>query len=292
MKSFVAVFLFSLVCITSVFAQDTIQVSAGWNIVGSVKSGTIPEVLITVPDSIIATSFYGYVPGSGYLPTDTLDKGFGYWVKLNAAGLIIFNTEVPPESCSTYLVNYGGTIYTTVQVGDQCWLGENLNVGVMIDSAVGALDNGTIEKYCYGNNPANCVTYGGLYQWDEAMQYVTTPGTQGICPPGWHIPTQLENELLWTEVYEVFGTGNALKAVGQGVGGGAGTDASGFSALLAGVRAAAGGFYYLAGHAFLGSSTELDVVAASAMHLYPFDSFITDDYTDRGAGVSVRCIRD
>ncbi len=196
---------------------------------------------------------------------------------------------MPPDSCTTYLVNYGGTIYTTVQVGAQCWLGENLNVGVMIDSLAGALNNGTIEKYCHGNNPANCVTYGGLYQWDEAMAYVATPGTQGICPPGWHIPTEVEIGLLGNEGG---GNSNVLKAVGQGIGGGAGTDASGFSALLAGFRGTAGGFNYLGGHAFFGSSTELDVVAASAMHLYPFDSFITYDYTNQDAGVSVRCLRD
>ncbi len=52
--------------------------------------------------------------------------------------------------------------------------------------------NGIIEKYCYDDNTSNCDTYGGLYQWEEMMQYVTTPGAQGICPDGWHLPTDEE----------------------------------------------------------------------------------------------------
>jgi uncharacterized protein (TIGR02145 family) len=75
---------------------------------------------------------------------------------------------------------------------------QNMRVGTHIDGPVDATDNGTIEKYCYNDNSANCTTAhpnepdGGLYTWDEAMQYSTTPGAQGICPAGWHIPTDTE----------------------------------------------------------------------------------------------------
>jgi len=85
-------------------------------------------------------------------------------------------------------VLYGGETYQTILIGSQCWFQENLNVGTRINGSSNQTDNGEIEKYCYNNLDANCVTYGGLYQWDEAMQYVTTAGTQGICPDGWHIP--------------------------------------------------------------------------------------------------------
>jgi uncharacterized protein (TIGR02145 family) len=87
--------------------------------------------------------------------------------------------------------------YSTVSIGTQCWLGENLNVGVMVTS-YGAMNNdGTTEKYCYGNTLTGCDNnYGGLYRWDEAMGYVTTPGVQGICPSGWHIPTNAEFKIL------------------------------------------------------------------------------------------------
>ncbi len=82
--------------------------------------------------------------------------------------------------------------YNTIQIGMQCWMSENLNIGTRIDGINDQIDNGTIEKYCYDDDDANCNTYGGLYQWDEMMQYVTTEGSQGICPSGWHIPTDDE----------------------------------------------------------------------------------------------------
>ncbi len=89
-----------------------------------------------------------------------------------------------------------GKTYETVQIGSQCWMEENLNIGTMINSSNNQTNNNTIEKYCYDNNSSNCDTYGGLYQWNEAMQYVTTAGTQGICPDGWHFPTDDEFKTL------------------------------------------------------------------------------------------------
>jgi uncharacterized protein (TIGR02145 family) len=137
-------------------------------------------------------------------------------------------------------VDYAGKTYNTVAIGDQCWLKENLDVGNMIDSLQNQSDNSTIEKYCYRNNPANCTTYGGLYQWAEAVQYkngatnTTSPSPaftgniQGICPTGWHIPTYAEFQTLATTVNN---DGNTLKAIGQD---GTSTNTSGFSALFAG----------------------------------------------------------
>lgn len=130
-------------------------------------------------------------------------------------------------------VSYAGQTYNTVLIGDQCWLKENLNVGTMIQTADDQSDNSILEKYCYDNSEANCNTYGGLYQWNEAMRYTTNEGAQGICPDGWHIPTLAEYETLKVTVGD---DANALKAIGQGTGDGAGTNLSGFSMLLSGVR--------------------------------------------------------
>jgi uncharacterized protein (TIGR02145 family) len=72
---------------------------------------------------------------------------------------------------------------------------QNMNIGTRI---AGTNDQGTscgtIRKYCYGDNEANCTTGGGLYQWDQAMCGSTVAGAQGICPAGWHLPTHDE----WT----------------------------------------------------------------------------------------------
>ena len=80
---------------------------------------------------------------------------------------------------------------------------------------------------------SNCNTYGGLYQWDEAMQYVINEGVQGICPSGWHIPSWEECEILRVSVDN---DGNTLKEIGEGVWPGKGNKRSGFSALLTGYR--------------------------------------------------------
>jgi len=84
-------------------------------------------------------------------------------------------------------LSYEGQTYKTVQIANQCWFKENLNVGAQINTSEDQMDNNVIEKYCN-----NCNLYGGLYQWNEMMQYTTQQGTQGICPSGWHIPTDQE----------------------------------------------------------------------------------------------------
>jgi len=94
-------------------------------------------------------------------------------------------------------------------ISTEIWMDENLNVGTQIPSLVAGTmgdslpnlqkNNGILEKYCYNNDTNKCTIYGGLYQWDEAMQYDTTYDTihhQGICPSGWHIPTKTEFESL------------------------------------------------------------------------------------------------
>lgn len=101
-----------------------------------------------------------------------------------------------------------GNVYNTVLIGEQCWMKENLKVGTTISGEDEMLDNGEIEKYCYDDDEANCELYGGLYQWDEMMQYVTSEGAQGICPEGWHIPTDDEWKVLEGTVDSEYGVGD------------------------------------------------------------------------------------
>ena len=198
------------------------------------------------------------------------------------------------SACSVATVDYGGITYHTIQIGDQCWLKENLDIGNMINSYTGGTnsdgqqtDNSVIEKYCYNNTSANCTTYGGLYQWGEAMEYVTTEGTQGICPSGWHIPTLAEFTALKNIVSS---DGNSLKATTEGSPPGAGTNTSGFSALLAGFINS-GNSSSLGSYIFLLSSTEgssaADILSlsGSANGIYIYENVNT-------YGQSVRCIQD
>ena len=130
-------------------------------------------------------------------------------------------------------VNYQGKLYNTIKIANQCWLKENLNIGTRINGDQYPGNNGIVEKYCHSNDENNCTKYGGLYFWDEAMQYSTTEGAQGLCPAGWHIPKMTE---LFDLKAAVDNDGNALKAIGEGSQQGTGTNTSGFSALLGGYR--------------------------------------------------------
>jgi uncharacterized protein (TIGR02145 family) len=117
-------------------------------------------------------------------------------------------------------------LYPTVQIGGQCWMAANLNYGRNVPSGFHQRDNCIVEKYCYNDNAANCLTRGGLYQWDEIMAYTTAPGGQGICPPSWHLPTQAEWNILFANYINNGFAASPLKYTGY----------SGFNAYLYGVN--------------------------------------------------------
>jgi uncharacterized protein (TIGR02145 family) len=109
--------------------------------------------------------------------------------------------------------NYGN-YYKTVKIGRQIWMAENLNSGTMINPPNPQTNNGIIEKYCY---MSTCSIFGGYYQWDEAMQYAPSDTnlvgiTQGVCPTGWHLPTQKE----WEELKSFLGNDSGLKIMEKG----------------------------------------------------------------------------
>jgi len=192
---------------------------------------------------------------------------------------------IPVSSGCGTAVSYAGKTYNTVQIGSQCWLKENLDIGTMIDVKQDAGNNERIEKYCYENNSSNCDKYGGLYQWNEAMAYSTTAGTKGICPNGWHIPTKAELETLASSADN---SRDALLATGQLTG----TNTTGFSALLAGYRIINGNFTNLATNTIYWSSTVYDATSAYYMYLINNDSNINRNYYPRSYGFSVRCLED
>lgn len=122
--------------------------------------------------------------------------------------------------------NQGG-YYKTVLIGSQCWLADNLNIANyslpaiaqehlqinkageeekdnwfkrLIKSAKAQLN---IESYavtqigkCYNDNDVYCQAEGRLYNWNEAMAADSVPGTKGLCPEGWHVPTDEEYKIL------------------------------------------------------------------------------------------------
>ncbi len=188
----------------------------------------------------------------------------------------------------TPTILYAGKLYNTVKIGSQCWLKENLDVGTRINGIQNASNNSVIEKYCFNDSDANCDQHGGFYQWNEAMQYVTTPSVQGICPAGWHIPTFEEFQTLRVIVSD---DGNALKAIGQGFNNGAGSNASGFSALLAGLNED-GHYHHLAMFAYFWSSTEYIEPTAIYMTLSYYGNVIGTYQSWKRYGYCIRCLKD
>jgi hypothetical protein len=97
MKYVLYVLLLSTVPSFSGYSQDTVQVKTGWNIIGSMNSGAVPDVLSTIPESLITTSFFGYAPGAGYTSTDTLGRDLGYWVRENRYAMGWYADTVIPN---------------------------------------------------------------------------------------------------------------------------------------------------------------------------------------------------
>jgi uncharacterized protein (TIGR02145 family) len=189
-----------------------------------------------------------------------------------------------------------GYQYKVVQIGNDFWLGENLNYGTMIGLNSTQKDNGIIEKYCPGNDEAKCKEYGGLYTWNEMMNYISG-SRRGICPEGTHLPTVGDWEGL--KSYLGSNAGGKLKEEGnlhwarpnQNA-----TNAFEFSALPIDLeirmRNRGGTIPDACYYAYLWSATAAnDSVAWAAFLSYNSDSLILNGYL-KSYEFSVRCVLD
>ncbi len=216
-------------------------------------------------------------------------------------------TEIVPTysfSCGSPLIDQrDGQSYQTVTIGNQCWMAENLNVGTQVKGSQTQEDNSIIEKYCYDDSESNCAIYGGLYQWDEVMDYTTKSSSKGICPSGWHIPCDKE----WKEMEKSIGMssreidGFAWRGTNQG------SELKGdinstlwssntnskysFNALPGGYRYFDGDFNSIEINSIFWSSTE---DGPEAINRYLFSNYVKEgrNYFDKSYGFSVRCVKD
>ncbi|MBP7497688.1 MAG: T9SS type A sorting domain-containing protein, partial [Bacteroidales bacterium] len=180
--------------------------------------------------------------------------------------------------------------YATVKIGEHFWMAENLNTGKRIDGVINQTNDEEIEKYCRMNDEYYCNIYGGLYQWEEMMQYVPKEKVRGICPLGWHIPSHDEWSILeraicsssscetdfpfdtisvgWRGNYE----GGSLKSTDINIWEKPNIDAtniSGFNAIPGGYRDFSSGFIVFAGYsAIWWSSSQKDNTTAWDRTLY------------------------
>ncbi len=218
-----------------------------------------------------------------------------------------FATNIPCPGMPT--VKHEGQVYNTIQIYSQCWLKENLNVGSMIPGNQNQSNNGLTEKYCYNNEPDSCNKYGGLYQWNEMMNYTSQQGTQGICPVGWHLPTDEEWKVLegavdsnygigdpeWdiSWVYRGFNAGANLKTTTSLYPNGNGADLFGFSGLPSGYRYGTGSFSEFGYIGKWWTSTGLDGFVAWHRNLVSLGPEVRRDVDGvMNSGFSVRCLKD
>ncbi|MCL1966469.1 MAG: hypothetical protein FWF67_01160 [Fibromonadales bacterium] len=201
------------------------------------------------------------------------------------------------SSGSHNLVTHGGEDYETVAIGKQIWLKRNLNY-------VPADEGAATNSRCYEDKDDNCGKYGRLYDWATAMalpencnkascaSQVKTPH-KGICPAGWHIPTNADWEKL---LRYADGKAGYLKAADgwndyNGVSGN-GEDKFGFSALPGGTSYPEDGNFYNAGNSgYWWSASELNSTNALRRGMY-YDSDSTSYYSyGKTLLLSVRCVR-
>jgi len=204
---------------------------------------------------------------------------------------ITFGVTNPCPGIATVTDNSGKT-YHTVQIGSQCWLKENLDVGTMLifensSSIYGhnQTDNSTIEKYCYTDDAFNCEIYGGLYQYNEAMQY---GAAHDICPNGWHIPTSAEFNTLKTSAgsyaQRLIDGSQVIPfpqpAVTQ--------NETGFSALFAGYKGDGStvAYHNISSHAVFWTSS------GQARALQNNNPIINNSSNSSTVAYSIRCIKD
>ena len=209
-------------------------------------------------------------------------------------------------SCATLIdpncvdVAMDGHTYSVVQIGDQCWFAENLRTTVYADdSAIPEVTDGsawgsgyvTGARCDYENHAFNVTSYGRLYNLYAVYD------ARGLCPSGWHVPTDGE----WTDLEDFItsqgfsGTeGTALKATAGWYGySGNGTDDFGFSALPGGYRSHTGNFFDEAGDdGFWWSSSPVGPSGAWSRKLSYTNPVVYRDYYTPRSGRSVRCLRD
>lgn len=174
--------------------------------------------------------------------------------------------------------------YPTVMIGSQCWMAQNLNYGTSVLSSTVQTDNCIWEKYCYSDSPLECNQYGGLYQWDELMQYTDSPGIQGLCPPGWHVPDENDWNILFSYYQNEAFAASPLLYNGF----------SGFNALVAGTRFINSQWDFEGFATFLWTSSSHGSVKAwaHAMNKIPDDHSVSTYPSSRSNALSVRCLKD
>jgi len=224
----------------------------------------------------------------------------------------------------TFTDSRDGQTYNWVKIGDQVWMAENLAYLPSVNRVEDGSEDNSSRKYYYvygydgtsvseAKATENYDTYGVLYNWNAVMAGASSSssnpsGVQGVCPDGWHVPSdeewkELEMELGMSQSeaddYGYRGTNEGSKLAGNASLWGDGElennsafGTSGFSALPGGYRSSYGSFDYIGRYGHWRSSTVVNSSSALARGLGELNSDVARDWPYKERGSSVRCVRD
>ncbi|MBQ7489637.1 MAG: hypothetical protein IJT51_03860 [Bacteroidales bacterium] len=273
----------------------------------------------TVAGNKFAVSYYGVGTISGTA------SGFSsstqiYYVRSYAitASDTVYGPEskvikpvIDAKSCSgaTTVTDYDGNVYSTVQIGTQCWMRDNLRTTHYAGGGSLTLSSNynTSTAYYYypGNLQENVAIYGLVYNWPAVMNGSSSTDNgqvQGVCPSGWHVPTNSEWTTLINNVQAVsdnwcsnnssyiaaalsadYGWTNSYYSSSCVPGNPNVTfNQSGFSALPA---------YSIGYSACFWSSYQYNTSNAYYRGIYAYSTTVTSSYTSKATKYSVRCIK-
>ena len=229
---------------------------------------------------------------------------------LAGSPLIVTATATEAGGSSDDVTDYDGNVYKTVVIGSQIWMAENLKVSHYSDGTEipyitdkagwAAFETNSAGKgYCFYDFGSS-TEYGALYTWAAAMNGAdysgsNPSGVQGVCPTGWHMPSNAEWIVLIKELGGYNNAGDPLKEEGTDHWADAtgATNASGFSAY-AGGYCAYGNFDRLKYYGYWWSTTQSQMNRDRGYCLDlrggRKDAEVTNLF--KSYGMSVRCVKD
>lgn len=228
-----------------------------------------------------------------------------------------------PFICGDSIIDYDGNSYKTIQIGDQCWMAQDLRVShnpdgspinyVNINADWAGLTNSDIAFTYYNNDSVLASEYGALYTWaaaanDTGISLLSSDTVQGICPDGWRLPSDNDWKELegasdsqygfphaeWNLVsWRGFDAGKNLKSNTLWIQNSNGDNFSGFSAVPGGYRNGVSGlFSNLGNYSYYWTSTSklnIDVWARRLAGAYIYSERYESNYLSNG--YSVRCVK-
>jgi uncharacterized protein (TIGR02145 family) len=250
---------------------------------------------------IIATAFTILLGNVGFSQVDSVyivrgDSVLAVYATTDVDSVIFYNPNPIDTTTNSTITDADGNVYTSVTIGTQEWMVENLKTTKYSDgtSIPNVTDGGEwvdleIGAWCHFDNDSSQyeAMYGKLYNW-----YAVETGN--LCPTGWHVPTDEE----WTVLTDYlaanghFGTeGTALKSTSGWSRSRNGTDDYGWNGLPGGSRLNLGYFYDIGDYGYWWSSPEYDASNAWYRYLNEDDKFYSYSSLKRH-GFSVRCLKD